>query len=102
MTAAAEAALAGPVLEATPLGRAVAEAILDDSTGATLVDRGGYLRVSAPGGCRVTRASVEAHAGRAIDLRALLERVMPSFQGALTIGADAAAWRPHAGAGGES
>ncbi|HTQ07829.1 MAG TPA: MmoB/DmpM family protein [Polyangiaceae bacterium] len=82
----------GPVLEASETGRAVAAAILESNTEATLEDRGAYLRVSVPRRCAVTRLEIEAKLGRAFVLPGDLELVMPAFQGLLRVGEDGVEW----------
>lgn len=82
----------GPILAGGTVARAVAAAICDHNPGARIEDRGGYLRVSAPPGCTVTRAAIEEHVGGPFVLPGDLERVMPSFRGRLTISEDQARW----------
>lgn len=83
----------GPVLEASDLGRAVAEAIRRHNPSVTIVDRGAYLRVTCRGECRLERADVEAILGHAWALPGDLERVMPSFAGNIAFGRDCVRWR---------
>jgi hypothetical protein len=74
----------GPVLQATDEGRAVAEVILASNPGATLLDRGGYLRVLAPSPCQVSQSALEARLGRPFHLPTALEALMPAFKGRLS------------------
>jgi toluene monooxygenase system protein D len=87
-----EPGLAGPVLEASASGRAVARAIRALNPAAQVLDRGAYLRVQAPGACRVTREEIERALGEPFHLPADLEKVMPSFQGRLQVTRDEARW----------
>jgi nucleoside-diphosphate-sugar epimerase len=82
----------GPVLEAGAVGRALVEALRADNPDVVVVDREAYLRVLAPGRCRLTRAAIESALGRAFRLPGDLELVMPSFKGALTVNSDEAIW----------
>jgi hypothetical protein len=82
----------GPVLAATPTGRAIAGAISEHNPTASVIDRGSYLRVTAPGRCAVTREAIEAHLGAAFELPGDLERVMPSFEGTLTLTEEDVTW----------
>lgn len=82
----------GPVLHAGPLADVVIAAIRELNAGATIVDRGAYLRVLCAGRCRVTRAALERHRGGAFRLPVDLESVMPSFKGRLSMTEDEACW----------
>lgn len=82
----------GPVLEAGEIADAIVAAIRALNTGVEVLDRGAYLRVSAPGRCEVTRPAIEAALGRTFRLPGDLEQVMPSFAGALEIDEDRAVW----------
>lgn len=73
--------LVGPVLTASPLGVAVAKAILEQNPNVTLIDRGAYLRLLVPGRCLLCTATVERILGNKFEIPASLEAVMPSFQG---------------------
>ena len=83
----------GPVLRAGELADAVLAAVEDDNPGkdVRVVDRGDYIRISIEGQCRVTRASIERHLGRAFNLAAL-EAEMPSFSGRLRTRQDEFVW----------
>jgi toluene monooxygenase system protein D len=82
----------GPVLIAGDVGRALVVALRELNPTALVQDRGAYLRVLVPDRCVLTRAAVERVVGHPVDLRAELERVMPSFKGRLSIDDDHAAW----------
>jgi toluene monooxygenase system ferredoxin subunit len=82
----------GPVLQAGPASTAVIAAIRESNPEAAVVDRGAYLRVLAPGSCRVTRAGIERHLGQPFRLPGDLEQVMSSFKGRLTVSEDHATW----------
>jgi hypothetical protein len=82
----------GPVLEPSELGLAVVAAIQSLNSGATVVDRGAYLRVTSPGRCVVTREAIERELGRAVQLPGDLELAMASFKGRLSIDAERAVW----------
>lgn len=86
------AALVGPVLQAGPVAEAIARAIRGENAGVETLDRGSYLRVRAPGRCRVTRAAIEAALGGPFRLPGDLERVMSSFAGRFSVDEDAASW----------
>jgi hypothetical protein len=59
---------------------------------ARLVNRGAYLRVLVPGGCRLRRADIELRLGRPFTLPADLEELMPSWKGTLAISEDEVSW----------
>jgi hypothetical protein len=82
----------GPVLEASPSGRAVLAAIREQNHLVAVEDRGAYLRVLVPGRCIVTRLAIERALGRAFRLPADLEPLMPSFKGLLAITEDRVEW----------
>jgi toluene monooxygenase system protein D len=83
---------AGPILQAGAAGEAVARAIRRLNPGAQVIDRGGYLRVTVPGRCHVTRRAIEDETGGPFSLPGDLEAIMTSFQGWLQIGADEVVW----------
>ena len=83
----------GPVLQASELGRAVLAAIRELNPGLEVIDRGAYLRVSAPPPCVLTRAAVERITGQSFLLPGDLEQVLPSFHGCLALDADRVEWR---------
>jgi hypothetical protein len=82
----------GPVLQPGPAAAAVIAAIREFSPDTTVVDRGAYLRVLAPGRCRAARADIERHLGHVFRLPGDLEQVMSSFKGRLTLSEDEVAW----------
>lgn len=82
----------GPVLEAGDVGRAIVAAIQSLGPDVLIQDRGSYLRVLAPGRCRVTRLAIERQLGREFQLPGELELVMPSFKGAFHVNDDEAVW----------
>lgn len=85
-------ATVGPVLEASPAGRAVVAAIEDLNRGVRVEDRAAYLRVEVRGRCVVTRDAIEQRLGRPFRLPMDLEAVMPSFKGILAVDDDHAEW----------
>lgn len=82
----------GPVLVEGVETDAVIAAIRELNADVTVVDRGAYLRVEVPNRCVVTRAAIERGLGRPFVLPGDLERIMPSFKGALSVALDEAAW----------
>ena len=82
----------GPVLEASPTGRAVLLAIEDSNSDVSVEDRAAYLRVQVRGRCVVTRAAIELRLGRPFRLPMDLEAVMPAFKGTLLVDEDRAEW----------
>jgi toluene monooxygenase system protein D len=82
----------GPVLEASPAGRAVVAAIEDLNEGVRVEDRAAYLRVEVQGRCVVTRDAIERRLGRPFRLPMDLEAVMPAFKGILSVDDDRAEW----------
>ena len=82
----------GPVLEASDLGRAIAEILLRHNGGARLRDQGAYLRVECAERCRLDRADVEQTLGRPFRLPGELEQLMPSFRGQLRVSEDSVEW----------
>ena len=84
--------LVGPVLHATPFAHVVAAVIEDENDDVIVRDEGAYLRVLAPGTCRLPRAALEAATGPAIRFPGDLEVVMSSFTGVLQLTDDGAIW----------
>jgi nitrite reductase/ring-hydroxylating ferredoxin subunit len=82
----------GPVLHATPFAHVVAAVIEDENDDVIVRDEGAYLRVLAPGICRLPSAALEAATGPAIRFPGDLEVVMSSFTGVLTLTDDGAVW----------
>lgn len=91
--AAANAARVGPVLRSGDVASAIAEALRADNAVVELVDRGGYLRLSAPGRLLLRRASVEATLGRAFVLPGDLEQVLISFAGRMRVLSEQVEWQ---------
>jgi len=85
----------GPVLTAGVSADAVVAAIREENPGASIDDRGGYIRVLAPSRCRVTLRAIERELGRTFTLPRDLELIMPSFRGKLQLEADAVVWEAH-------
>jgi toluene monooxygenase system protein D len=82
----------GPVLIAGEHANAIVSAIRELNPDVEVVDRGAYLRVSAPAPCVVTRAAIERLLGHSFELPGDLEQVMPSFSGALVLAAGEVRW----------
>ena len=82
----------GPVLHATPFAHVVAAVIEDENDDVVVLDEGAYLRVLAPGTCRLSRAALEAATGPAIRFPGDLEIVMSSFTGVLKLADDGVVW----------
>jgi toluene monooxygenase system protein D len=82
----------GPVLQATPLARAVIAAIEDENEQVVVRDEGAYLRVFAPRICRLSRDGVEAAAGYAMNFPGDLEVIMSSFAGLVRMTEQGAVW----------
>jgi toluene monooxygenase system protein D len=80
------------VLHATPFAHVVAAVIEDENDDVLVRDEGAYLRVLAPGICRLPSAALEAATGPAIRFPGDLEVVMSSFTGVLTLTDDGAVW----------
>jgi len=75
---------------------ALLTAIEADNPGAEVLyeDHGGYVRIHAPGRCRVTRKSLEAALGRRFRLSEL-ETSLSSFAGRMRFqGDEALEWYP--------
>jgi len=85
----------GPVLQAGTIASAVIEALTRSNPGLTVVDRGAYVRVLSPNRCLLDRKSVEALLGCPFCLPTDLERIMPAFRGALTVGPEQVLWEPY-------
>ena len=82
----------GPVLHATPFAHVVAAVIEEENDDVVVLDEGAYLRVLAPGTCRLPRSALEAATGPAIRFPGDLEVVMSSFTGVLKLTDDGAVW----------
>ena len=61
------------MLHATPFAHVVAAVIEDENDDVVVLDEGAYLRVLAPGICRLSRAALEAATGPAIRFPGDLE-----------------------------
>jgi len=82
----------GPVLQATPLARAMVDAIREENDQVVVHDEGAYLRVLVPRLCRLSREAVEASAGFAVDFPGDLEVIMSSFAGLVRLTEQDAVW----------
>ncbi len=87
--------MVGPVVRGVnaDLADALITAIENDNPGAEVVveDRGGYIRISVPQRCRVTRASLEEALGRSFRLSEL-EPALSGFSGRLNFTDDEVVW----------
>jgi toluene monooxygenase system protein D len=85
----------GPVVRGldTNLSDAVITAIeIDNPEAEVLVDdQGGYIRISTPGRCRMTRASLEEALGRTFKLHQL-EPQLAGFAGRMKLTDDEVVW----------
>jgi toluene monooxygenase system protein D len=77
--------MVGPVLRMSDDIDGIVAAIRDDNPDrdVSVIDRGAYVRISAPGLLRVTRESIARHLGRDFELRQL-EAMMSAFAGRIT------------------
>jgi hypothetical protein len=82
----------GPVLEANETSRALVAVILKTNEGATVEDRGSYLRVLVPQSCVLSRAAIEKELGRVFRLPGDLEPLMPSYKGTVRMSGDEVSW----------
>jgi toluene monooxygenase system protein D len=82
----------GPVLQTTPLARAIIAAMEDENDDIFVDDAGAYYRIFSPGVCRVSRDGIEAHVGRSIRFPGDLEVIMSSFAGKIAMNEDGAVW----------
>jgi hypothetical protein len=82
----------GPVLHAGSRADALVAAIRAENAGVEVLDRGAYVRVSAPRRCRMTRAAVERFLGETFELPADLEALMSSFAGRIAIDESEVVW----------
>ena len=82
----------GPVLQATPFGRTVVEAIAEQNDGVVVRDEGAYLRVLSPRQFRLSRAALETATGSQVQFPGDLEIVMSSFTGLMRLGEQEAVW----------
>ncbi len=83
----------GPILRAGEIAEAAIGAIEEDNPGKQIyvLDRGDYIRIHTEGRCRLSKASMEKHLGRAYELP-MLEIEMPSFAGRLRTRWDEYLW----------
>jgi hypothetical protein len=81
------------VLSAGPVADAIIEAARDATPDLEVRDEGAYVRLVAPGACRVPASLVAAHLGRPFRLPMDLEAVMVSFRGRLSFADGEANWR---------
>lgn len=87
--------MVGPVVRGmdAALAEAVIEAIEADNPDRYIEvdDRGGYIRVSAPQRCRITRSSLEEALGRNFQLHQL-EPSLAGFAGRMEVTDDEIVW----------
>lgn len=82
----------GPVLQATPLARAIVEALEEEHEGLFVEDAGAYYRVFAPGVCRLRKSVVDEIAGRDVAFPRELEVILSSFTGKMKMNDSGAVW----------
>lgn len=82
----------GPVLRACALSQVLVEVLRASNPQVEVIDRGSYLRISAPGALVLRRAAVEDALGQPFRLPGDLEFVMPSFAGRLVLSEERAEW----------
>jgi toluene monooxygenase system protein D len=82
----------GPVLQSTPLARALVAAIESENDDVLVQDEGAYLRVTAPRVCRLSRSCVEGESGFVVQFPGDLEVIMSSFAGLVDMNEDGAVW----------
>ena len=83
----------GPVLEAGEVADAIVAAIREANPGASVQDRGSYVRVSVSERCVLERGAVERILGRPFRLPGDLEQLMPAFSGKISFSEDLVVWR---------
>ena len=85
--------LVGPVIRCGDLAEAVIDAVIEDNPEREVMifERGDYVRIHTERDCRLTRASMEKHLGRAFDL-AMIEVEMPSFKGRMQSSTEQMRW----------
>lgn len=85
----------GPIIRGVDgeLCDAVINAIEDDNPGADVEvdDQGGYVKITTPQRCRLTRASLERELGRTFHLPEL-EINLAGFAGRIIVGDDEIVW----------
>jgi hypothetical protein len=89
----ADPRLVGPVLASGPVSEAIVEAVRDVTPGLVVRDEGAYVRLLAPGECRMPASLVSIYLGRSFVLPGDLEAVMVSFRGRLAMVGGEASWR---------
>jgi MmoB/DmpM family protein len=82
----------GPILSPGDVARAVVGAIQRENVDVVVVDRGGYLRVSAPSPCVASRPVIEELLGAPFSVRTDLEPAMTSFSGRLELDDEVVRW----------
>jgi toluene monooxygenase system ferredoxin subunit len=88
---AAEASSVGPVFESGAAANAAIEAMRALGQKITVIDRGSYLRVSAPRILRLTRAAFESKMTGLVFPRDV-QAIMVSFKGHITVSDDELIW----------
>lgn len=87
--------LVGPIVRGVDgdIAEAVANAIEDDNPESeiTVDDTGGYVRISVPRYCRLTRGSIEEELGRDFPL-SRLEPALAGFAGRMKVTDDEIIW----------
>lgn len=95
MTTQAHTKMVGPIIRGidSELAEAVAEAMEADNPDRDVFyeDHGGYVRISVPQRCRLTRTSLEEALGRSFQL-VELEPSLSSFAGRIHITEDEIVW----------
>ncbi|MBL8473602.1 MAG: MmoB/DmpM family protein [Rhodocyclaceae bacterium] len=86
------AAAVGPVLRAGALTDVLVAALREVNADLSVIDRGGYLRVSAPGRLLLRRADCVATLGDAFELPAALHQAMTGYAGRLSLTDHEALW----------
>ena len=84
--------MVGPVLQAGSLTNEIIAALRSSNPELNVLDRGGYLRVSSPRRCVLSREIMESLTGREFRLPGDLETVMSSFKGLFSVNEDEAVW----------
>jgi hypothetical protein len=82
----------GPVLQSTPLARAMIEALEEEHPDLFVEDAGAYYRIFAPGVCRLRKEVVDEIAGRDVAFPRELEVILSSFTGRMKMNQSGAVW----------
>ena len=82
----------GPILRASTQSDFIISAMKDLNPQLTVISKGSYFRVQAPGHCAVTKEKIEEYSGQSFVLPDDLERNMVSFQGSLELDDEHASW----------